>query len=346
MAGRVEAVERALDARERHGAGAVHQRLAHGQHRRHRRRGCLLRPEVAPHDPAHLAAVQLLGERRCRWHRREREEAVQVAIRRGQELAIGAQHLVGLLDRPERRPRHHGAHRVQPEHERRDDAEVAAAAADRPEQVGVLGRARVRARSVRQDDLGLEHVVDREPVPAAQIADPAAEREAADAGRADDAARRRHADRVGGRVNLPPGRPALDPNGAGVGVDLDAAHRPEVDHDAVVAAAEAAAVVSAAADGEQRVMPARKPDHRRHVVGGRAAGDHRRALVDHRVVQRASVVVARVGRADQLAGEARQLALARRLQVMLLLPRCFLLEGFARTEADRTAACARAHDAD
>jgi len=56
-------------------------------------------------------------------------------------------------------------------------------------------------------------------------------------------------------------------------------------------------------------MPARKPDRCRHVVSGPATGDHRRALVDHRVVQLASIVVAGVGRADQLAGEARQLAL-------------------------------------
>jgi hypothetical protein len=56
---------------------------------------------------------------------------------------VEAHHLRCLLDRPERRPGHHrGADRVRSELERRDNAEVAAAAPQRPEQLGVLVGAR------------------------------------------------------------------------------------------------------------------------------------------------------------------------------------------------------------
>ncbi len=93
-----------------------------------------------------------------------------------------------------------------------------------------------------------------------------------------------------------------------VGVDGDAAHTTEVDHDGVVDDAEAAAVVAAAADGQQRVVPGGERDGRGHVVGGGAPRDHRRAPVDHRVVHLAGVVVRCVARDDQVAGEGRQLA--------------------------------------
>ena len=101
---------------------------------------------------------------------------------------LPAHHVGGLLERPERRPGLHDRDRVAAERERGDDAEVAAAAADRPEEVAVLVRARACLGAVREDDVGLEQVVDREPEAAAQVTDPAAEREPADAGRGDDPA--------------------------------------------------------------------------------------------------------------------------------------------------------------
>ena len=45
---------------------------------------------------------------------------------------------------------------VQAEQERGDDAEVAAAAAERPEEVGVLVGVRPHVTAVRQHDLGVE----------------------------------------------------------------------------------------------------------------------------------------------------------------------------------------------
>ena len=110
---------------------------------------------------------------------------------------------------------------MQAEGERGDDAEVAAAAADRPEQVGVLVGARADALAAGQHELGLEQVVDRQAALAGQVAEAAAEGQAADAGRRDDPARRGEAVLVGGGVDLAPGAAAADADGPGLRVDLD-----------------------------------------------------------------------------------------------------------------------------
>src|SRR5207253_4205291 len=74
--------------------------------------------------------------------------------------------------------------------EPRRDAEVAAAAADAPEEVGVVDGGRIDHPSVRSHDLRSHEVVAREAETAEQEADPAAEGQAADSGRAERAARR------------------------------------------------------------------------------------------------------------------------------------------------------------
>ena len=214
-----------------------------------------------------------------------------------------AHHVGGLLERPEGRPGLDDRDRMGAELERGDDAEVAAAAADRPEQVGVLVRARAGLGAVGEDHVRLEQVVDREPVLAAQVPDPAAEREPADAGRGDDPGGRREPVLVGGRVDLVPGAAAAGPDRAARRVDLDRVQAGEVEHDAVVDDAEAAAVVAAAAHGEQQVVLACERDRRLDVGDALTVRDQRRAPVDHRVEHRARLVVAGVLRADHGARE-------------------------------------------
>ena len=62
---------------------------------------------------------------------------------------------------------------------------------------------------------------------------------------------------------------------------------------------EAGAVVAAAADASGRSCSRAKPTTVGDVVGARAARDQRRPLVDHRVVDRARLVVVGVVGADQ-----------------------------------------------
>ena len=93
---------------------------------------------VAPHHAACLLQVQLGRERVPGRNGHRGEEAVEVLVLRGHEVPVPAQHVGGRRHRPQGRPGDHVPHRVQPEHERGHDPEVAAAAAQRPEQVGML----------------------------------------------------------------------------------------------------------------------------------------------------------------------------------------------------------------
>ncbi len=94
---------------------------------------------------------------------------------------------------------HVRAERVELELERRDDPEVAAAAAQTPEQVGVLLLARDHELAVGGDDVTRAQVVDREAELAHQVADATAERQPRDAGVADDPARDARARTPGSR---------------------------------------------------------------------------------------------------------------------------------------------------
>ena len=192
---------------------------------------------------------------------------------------------------------------MQAERERGDHAEVSAAAAQRPEQVGVLGFGRRHHAAVGQHELGLQQVVDGQAVLAGQVAVAAAEGEAADPGGGDDAGRRRQTVRVGRAVHLTPGRAALDPGGAPVGVHVDAVHRRQIDDEAALDGAETRAVVAAPADGDREVRRPRELESGRDVGGGSAAHDHRRPLVDHGVVERPGLVVSGVVGQDYLPAQ-------------------------------------------
>lgn len=110
----------------------------------------------------------------------------------GDVLAIRPEDRARVLGGEEQRPAVDVRERVQAKLERRDDAEVPAAAAERPEQILVLALARDE-RPIGGDDLGREEVVAREAGPPRQVADAAAEREPAHAGRGHDASGRREA---------------------------------------------------------------------------------------------------------------------------------------------------------
>jgi hypothetical protein len=83
---------------------------------------------------------------------------------------------------------------------------------------------------------------------ARQVADTAAERDAADAGGRDDAGGRRQPVLAGRAIQLAQRGPAADANGARCRVDLDLLEQREVEHDAIVDGAEPGAVVAAAAN--------------------------------------------------------------------------------------------------
>jgi hypothetical protein len=168
--------------------------------------------------------------------------------------------------------------------ERRHDTEVPAAATQCPEQIGILRLVGRDDASVRQDDVGGQQVVDRQPVFAGEVTDAAAERQAADAGRRDEPARHRQPEGVRGMVDIAPWRAAFDAHGAFSGIDVDTSHLREVDDQAIVAGTEPCPVVSAAANRGQQIVGPRIVDCSDHVRHVDASDDERGTLVDHPVV--------------------------------------------------------------
>ncbi len=247
--------------------------------------------------------MQILRER---WRRRDDEDAepaVEVLRRLGDEVAIPPHDLGGLVNRPEGRPADHRADRMQPEEERRDDAEVAASTPDRPKEIRMLvGVGRDKA-AIGQDDVHGQQVVDGQAIFARQVTQAATKGKAADAGGGDEAARCRHSEGVGGVVDLAPGAAALDAHGPRFRIDANALHLREVDHQPGVAGAEAGAVVAAPADSEEQVVLAGEGDGGDHVGDVGATGDHCGTLVDHAVVDRADRFIVRIARQDQVAAK-------------------------------------------
>ena len=188
-------------------------------------------------------------------------------------------------------PRVHGLHRMRPVQEAGDHAEIAAAAAQRPEQIRILAFVGRHEPPVGKHDVRFEQIVDREAVRARQVARAAAERQARHAGGRHDARRHREPERVRGMIDiaLRAARPRLA-----------RCERPD-----------RRACLSAATDRSRgRRCSCRAPgrcDRRRgsrsaalsrpKFTGGddvrdvRAARDEARPLVDHGVVERARLVV-------------------------------------------------------
>ncbi len=180
----------------------------------------------------------------------------------------------------------------------RDDAEVAAAAAERPEQVRVLLGVDAQELAVRRDDLGGEQVVDGHAVLARQEADAAGERDAADADGAGVAEAGREPVLARRDGVVAGGQAGPGPGGALLGVDLEAAEVGEVEHDAALGDAVAGGAVAAAADGQLGAGPAGEPDDVGDVVRVGGAGDDGRPAVDAGHEDGARLVVAGVLRRD------------------------------------------------
>jgi hypothetical protein len=176
--------------------------------------------------------VEVLVDHQLRRDRTEPDDIPELVRCVGDELTVEAQDVGGVLGRPEHRSGHDGgADRVQREPERADDAEVPASASPGPEQVGVIAGRRPHDLALGGDHLGLDEVVDGEPVLAHEPAEAAAQAEAADAGVAHDAARGRQTVRLCLVVDISPQGTALDQGRALDRIDRDGAHRRQVDHD-------------------------------------------------------------------------------------------------------------------
>ena len=142
---------------------------------------------------------------------------------------------------------------VQAEPEPGGDAEVAAAA-DGPEQLGMVVGVDVEELAVGGDQLGGQQVVDRQ---AALDQQPDAAAQPADADRAGVAEPGGQPMRAGGGAVGAGGQAGLRPGGALLGVDLQGVHVGQIQHDPAVGGAVPGEAVAAAANGQ--LQPSRAP---------------------------------------------------------------------------------------
>jgi hypothetical protein len=157
--------------------------------------------------------------------------------------------------------------------------------------------------AVGEHDVGGEQVVDRQPEPAGQVADAAAESQPGHSGRGQESGWGGHAERHGGVVDVTPGASGVGADGAAVRADRGAAQHRQVDDQGVVPDTQAGRVVAAAPDGDRDGAGAGKSHAGDDVRGVADAGDGLRMLIDHGVVDGAGLVVARVIRPDQVAAD-------------------------------------------
>ena len=141
-------------------------------------------------------------------------------------------------------------------------------------------------RAVRGDELCADEVVAGQAVLRREMSDTAAEREAADAGRADHASGRHEPERLRRQVEVEPRRSSGRARDSRVGVDLDRTHRRQVDHEPVIADAVPRRVVSTSAHGHLQLVGAREIEGSGDIAGAAhctiAAGRRSISALKHR----------------------------------------------------------------
>ena len=194
-------------------------------------------------------------------------------------------------------------HVVEPVLEARHDPEVAAAAADRPEQVRMVLGVDQQALAVGGHHLGRQHVVDRQPELAHEVADAATERDPADPDRPRVAEPDRQAVRRERPGHLRGGQPGLGPRRPALDVDVEALEVGEVEDDAALGHAVTGAAVATAADGELEARLARETHDVGHVVDVGDLDDDSGSAVDPTGHHGPGSVVVGVAGCDDLALE-------------------------------------------
>ena len=180
------------------------------------------------------------------------------------------------------------------EEEAGHDAEISAAAAQRPQEVGVLRLGSGDETAVGQNQVRFEQIIRREPVLAAEVTVTAAQREPGDAGGRDDPEWHGLTEGLGRVIDVAGRAARAHSHRLVLGVDPHALHRRQVDDQAVVDAAETRAIVAAAANGDRELVVPAEIDRGDHVGDVGASGDEQRPLVDHGVVELSRLFVFRM----------------------------------------------------
>src|SRR5439155_18116941 len=295
-----------IHLRVRHRLDHIHDRRRERAERRH-----LALPRLGVPGVAHQRQdPELAGELGRHERHRRRDHHVRD---RGQLLGRGFGRGDEANDRFDRRRKEQHAaddlrHFMQAVLEARGDAEIAAAAADGPEEIRMRRRVGAQQLAVGGDDVRGEQTVDGQPELAAEIADAAAEGDTADADGAGVAEADREAVRAEGGGELGRGESGLGPCDAVLDVDVQSLHRREIEDDPALGGAVTGGAVAAAAHRELEAATAREADDPPDVGRVRGSDDGGGAAIEAAVEQPARGVVLRIaGRDDakRLLGEER-----------------------------------------
>ena len=289
----VELAEHHPLARVRHRLGRIHVELRDPD-RRHHREGVDRRPERAQRLEqlralvlaAHVHGLdddELLTTEEVR-QLRERRELEDPAHRgdlvrhRPRPVEPRVQHLGRALPGEEEDARVDLRDLVELHLDRRHDAEVAAAAPKRPEELGIVLVVDAAQLAVGRHELDRDDAVRREAELARVPADAAAERVAGDADVGRRAVERGEAELGGARDDLLPLRAGPDAGDAALDVDLDAAQLVGLEQDRVLHRPERLGVVARPLRGDLEAVVPRVLDDRDDVALVLRDGDERRLL--------------------------------------------------------------------
>ena len=252
--------------------------------------------EVRQHEGIAQFALMLDGHEggRCRRERRD-SDSVQGTRQFADHLAHEPQGRLAVFLIPEEEPElHDRPHRMQAELELRHHSEVAAAAANGPEEIGVLVRTGPQDPAIGNDDLGGDQIVDGQPRLPAQPAHPSSEGQTTHAGMANEARWYGEPVRLGRRIEIRQQGPTLYPCRLGVRIDNDPVQRAQVDDQAVVAHRVAREAVCSAAHCDLKSGYPSCVQRGRNVLIGCTTNDDRRPPVDVGVPRLPRLVVARI----------------------------------------------------
>jgi hypothetical protein len=217
-------------------------------------------------------------------------------------LAPGVQHLRAALDREEQDSGVQLPDRVEGHLQRGHHAD-AAAAPDRPEQVGLAVGVRPYEMAVGGHDLGRGHAVGGEPVTAGQPADPAAEGVAGHAHVRRGARQRGQAVLPGRYRHVLPLGARTGPGGTGRGIDIHPPHARCPEQHCVPQRLERLGAAAGALRRDPHPLRAGEPDRLHHVGGGLGHHDGSRPLVHGQVPRPTRRVIASVAGDENVAGD-------------------------------------------
>jgi hypothetical protein len=237
-----------------------------------------------------------------RRHDVEHDEEVVRCI--GNEVRVRAQQCARLREGKNQEPAVHlRGDGVQLKFERRHDAEVAATAAQRPQQIWILAGARRDEAAVRTDHVGCDQTVARQAEAASKAAEAAAEGKAADTRLRDSAHRSCQAECLRRAIELTENDTGLYERGARLWVYTNVVHRREIDEQSTLAGRMTRKAVPSSAHCDQQLMVASESDSTDHIVGIRAARDQCGLAIEGPVPHLARGFVLRVCRQKDLSTE-------------------------------------------